>query len=571
MYLPPAATNPNRVNTLRFGRKLRKCMGWVLLAIPGIPLLWSLGGAAAAGFDAEAWSAALQAPQFARAAALSLWTGLASTVLAVLLCAWTAGYLFAQRRDRSPYPLRGLAAMLSMPHAALAIGVVALVTPGGWILRLLSPWATGLQSPPDWQTTQDPWGLALLAVLTLKETPYLLWIVISQLQQPDIAARLRKEHTLACTLGYSQSQAWWRVVWPQLMGKLQLPCLAVLAYGIGTVDVSLVIGPIAPPTLAVIAWQWLQDADIATNAQGAVAAWVLMGLTALCAIALRTLIRMPLWRRRGCSGVDAASDAELRLGRSWADRLANQPLHLLPLTYAAVLAALAAGSLVGVWPFPALIPQSWTTAAWQSVWESREVLLTTIWLALVSAATALLWSLALLECAQSYLQRYLSALAYLPLALPSVLWVLGLHRLSIAWGIDATQSGLWLVHTLACLPYVLLGLSEPYRNFNPALQTLARTLGRSHIAFLWQVKWPLLKAALASSFAVGFAVSVAQYLPTLYVGAGRFATVSTEAVNMAAGGQRSLASAFAWLQWLLPVLMFAAAGVAGRARSFAQR
>ncbi len=61
-------------------------------------------------------------------------------------------------------------------------------------------------------------------------------------------------------------------------------------------------------------------------------------------------------------------------------------------------------------------------------------------------------------------------------------------------------------------------------------------------------------------------MSVAQYLPTLYVGAGRFQTVTTEAVTLAAGGQRSLTSAFAWLQWMLPVLAFGLAAWVGRAR-----
>jgi putative thiamine transport system permease protein len=84
---------------------------------------------------------------------------------------------------------------------------------------------------------------------------------------------------------------------------------------------------------------------------------------------------------------------------------------------------------------------------------------------------------------------------------------------------------------------------------------------------LLRVKWPLLRSALAASVAIGFAVSVAQYLPTLYVGAGRFATVTTEAVNLAAGGQRSLTAALAWLQWLLPVLVFALAARLGRTRT----
>mgnify|MGYP000479781526 FL=1 len=79
---------------------------------------------------------------------------------------------------------------------------------------------------------------------------------------------------------------------------------------------------------------------------------------------------------------------------------------------------------------------------------------------------------------------------------------------------------------------------------------------------------PWLQRAIASAWAVGFAVSVAQYLPTLYVGAGRFATVTTEAVTLAAGAQRSLMSAYAALQMLLPIAAFALAAWLGRPRRF---
>ena len=44
------------------------------------------------------------------------------------------------------------------------------------------------------------------------------------------------------------------------------------SWQLGGDDVALVIGPTTPPTLAVLAWQWLQDADPAMNAQGAAAA-----------------------------------------------------------------------------------------------------------------------------------------------------------------------------------------------------------------------------------------------------------------------------------------------------------
>jgi len=82
------------------------------------------------------------------------------------------------------------------------------------------------------------------------------------------------------------------------------------------------------------------------------------------------------------------------------------------------------------------------------------------------------------------------------------------------------------------------------------------------------VKWPLLKRALWSAWAIAFAVSVAQFLPTLYIGAGRFVTVTTEAVAQSAAGQRGLMSAYALLQTVLPLLVFAIAVMMGRPRHF---
>ena len=63
-------------------------------------------------------------------------------------------------------------------------------------------------------------------------------------------------------------------------------------------------------------------------------------------------------------------------------------------------------------------------------------------------------------------------------------------------------------------------------------------------------------------------MSVAQYLPTLYIGAGRFVTVTTEAVAQATAGQRGLMSAYAALQTILPLMAFALAALLGRPRRF---
>jgi putative thiamine transport system permease protein len=550
----------------------------LLLALLLVPLLCSLWQAVLAGLDAPAWHRLWHDHQTLLALAMSLWSGVASTVLATAASAWLLS------RTARPAQLQRLlqrqAWMLAVPHAAFAMGLVLWIAPSGWLLRLFSPWATGLDAPPPWPTTQDPWGLGLIAVLTLKEIPFLLWSAGSHLLRPEVAARLQRELQLAASFGYGTEAAWWRIVWPQLLARMAAPLLAVLAYSLTVVDVALVIGPGSPPTLAVLAWQWLQDANVDHNAQGGAAAWALAALVVLCAAAAWALLQAPLWRRWRSSGAPQMMRWDTNWhGMAMHSAAAPSPgIHaaagtaataLLTALYLAILTALLLGSFMGSWPFPALLPAHWSTAAWHTVWDSAASVWTTLWLAAASAACALLWVLAWLELAPPHWQARVQTLVYLPLVLPGLLWVLGLHRLALAWGLDASATGVWLAHVLACLPYVYLSMVGAYSGYDQRWWQLAASLGTTRWAFLLQAKWPMLRATIAAGFAVGFAVSVAQYLPTLYLGGGRFATVTTEAVGLASGGQRSLMAAFAWLQWLLPVLVFAVAARLARGRRFA--
>ncbi|MET0574369.1 MAG: hypothetical protein ABWZ83_00760 [Mesorhizobium sp.] len=66
----------------------------------------------------------------------------------------------------------------------------------------------------------------------------------------------------------------------------------------------------------------------------------------------------------------------------------------------------------------------------------------------------------------------------------------------------------------------------------------------------------MLTRALLTAAAVGFAVSVGQYLPTVLIGAGRLDTITTEAVALASGGNRRVIGVYAFLQMLLPAIGF---------------
>lgn len=66
----------------------------------------------------------------------------------------------------------------------------------------------------------------------------------------------------------------------------------------------------------------------------------------------------------------------------------------------------------------------------------------------------------------------------------------------------------------------------------------------------------IIKPAIISAWAVGFSVSVVQYLPTLLLGGGRVLTITTEAVAVGTGYDRRLAAVYGLTQAVLPLLFF---------------
>lgn len=68
----------------------------------------------------------------------------------------------------------------------------------------------------------------------------------------------------------------------------------------------------------------------------------------------------------------------------------------------------------------------------------------------------------------------------------------------------------------------------------------------------------LIRPALTAA-AVGIAVSVGLYLPTVLIGGGRVASLTTEAVALTSGGDRRAIGVFALLQTAAALLPFAVA------------
>ena len=519
-----------------------------------LPAFGYLPAIGATDFSLQPWRTLLAEPGLSHALILTLWTGVAATLLALLL---TLALLAGCYQSRWLLRIRrSLAPLLAMPHAALALGLAFLIAPSGGLARLLSPWATGWERPPELGPfgPQDPWGLSLILALTLKETPYLLFMSLAGL------ARWPADHDLAVarTLGYGPVSAFLKVVLPQLYPLIRLPVFAALAFALSVVDVALIIGPSAPPTLAVQALRGFNDPDLHARLPAAAAALLLTGLTGLALLlwegAIQLLARCSrAWLSDGGRGGGGVLTQWLALG-SGALALGLATLSAL---------GLLVWSFAQRWTFPEAWPTQWTLAHWRGQFDSLAAATgNTLGIGVAATGVALLLVIACLEQEQRQ-RRAVSGrslwLLYLPLLVPQVSFLFGVQVLLAGWGLEGHWLALLWTHLLFVVPYVFLSLADPWRAFDQRYAQSARTLGAGPARVFWRIKLLLLGGAVAVAAAVGFAVSVTQYLPTVFAGAGRYSTLTTEAVALASGANRRLIGVYAVAQTLLPLLGFALA------------
>lgn len=527
-------------------------LGGVLL--PALGYMPALGGNT---FDTAAWGNLLAEPGLWRSAAVSLASGLVTTAasLGIVLL-----FLAGSRETRLyRWILRITSPLLAVPHAAAAFGLAFLIAPSGLVARLLSPWATGWERPADLLIVHDPWGIAMMAGLIAKEVPFLLLMSLAVLPQLDAARRL----AVARGLGYRPTTAWLKAVAPGLYPLIRLPVYAVIAYASSTVDVALILGPTNPPTLSVAVLRWFQAADLSLRFQASAGALLQLGVT---------LAALGLWRLGEAAVAGIAKNWLTGGGRGTCDAptraIGSGAVAIASASAFAGIAGLALASVAGLWRFPDALPTALTTEHWAGALPTiGGPLVQSLSIGAFATAAAIAVVLAVLENEVRTGRpagRAALRVLYLPLIVPQTAFLFGL---AIAAETAGARPGFWPVaagHVVFVLPYVYLSLSEAYRRLDPRWTMTARTLGATPGQAFRRVRLPLLVAPSLTAVAVGLAVSVGQYLPTLLLGAGRVTTVTTEAVALASGGDRRIVGVWVLVQALLPAIGFAIALFAPR-------
>ncbi|RUO77010.1 ABC transporter permease subunit [Idiomarina seosinensis] len=463
-----------------------------------------------------------------------------SSLLLTITTTLLAAYLALQAAQYSLVRFSRLTAILSLPHVAFAVGLMFLLSPSGYLVRIIEAVTGWLPSPPVGWPLPEKSMVTLTLVLVAKEVPFLLLMIAAQLRQLPYQRWLLQ----AQSLGWSRSRSWWLIVVPALLPRLKFPLAAIAIYTVSVVDIPLLVGPNTPGVLAMVIfeqqYQFNQAGSIMVGVGLLIAAGVL--LLAFNAASIRMFLRFSQRQRR-------VKTKSPRFG--WTAGISVR--SVLVVVSWLVLALLLLHSIAGGWFYPDLVPNNWQWQRWVKEWPYIQPLLwTSFWLAVVSALLGLIAAVAVLEWQRQRQQRQLKVWPLLMLLIPQLVLVLGWQQ---SFGQGSQGPALVWSHTVFCFPYAYLVLHGAWVNYDERWLYQAQSLGYSYWQSWWRILLPMLKAPLLMAFAVAFSVSIAQYLPTQWLAGGTLPTLTTETVSIAAGGDWRLASVYALMQAALPMLV----------------
>lgn len=478
---------------------------------------------------------------------VTLGVAVIAPLLACYLALWMAPVLLKSGKLQQL-----LSPLLSVPHVAFAVGLMLLMSPSGWLIRAFEA-ITGLfpVPPQGWLLPQKS-TLTVVVVLVLKELPFLLLMISAQLKQlPSQRWMIQAQ-----SYGYSDRQAWWRVVTPELLTRLTLPMAAVIIYSLSVVDIPLLVGSNPSALLAQRVFEWRFQFSAESQASALAGAGLLVVL-ALALLALNTQHANLYKQWIAVKGMTSRQRPQST------EKISRYAWGTLAVLAAGVIGVLILQSLASSWFYPGLWPESVGLSRWQNEWAYlAEPTRNSLWLAAASAAIGLVCAVALLQRQRQRQEDTLDWPILLALFVPQVPLVLG-WQLALGNTLSAGWQGMWVLwsHTVYTLPYAYLVLHGAYMGYDEQWLIKAQSHGYTTRQAWWRVMLPMLKQPLAVAFAVAFSVSIAQYVPTQWLGQGGSSTLTTEAVSVASGGDWRIGSLYALLQMILPLIVFIAVGL----------
>ena len=431
----------------------------------------------------------------------------------------------------------------------MAIGLIFLFSPSGLFFRLFSPWLTGFDRPPNFFIIPDEYGFFLILGLILKEIPFFILVSLSAIQQFSA----RQIFDLGKSLQNSNFSSWCILIFPLIYKKIRLVIFIVIAFTASVVDMSLILAPSTPSTLAIRILQIYQSSDIdsffiASN----------LALIQLLIIIILLLSWMILEKI-----------VEHKLFFIFFMKILSFKIFFLKNLIFASAAILFSLSVLGIfssllwgfsknWYFPSFFPNSIDIDTFINFYnENKFIVFISIFISVVVSFLSSLLTIIWVELMDILKMKklYLEWIIFIPLFIPQISFLIGLQSFIILFNFDSFLIPLIIIQLFYVIPYSFIILAPSLREIKKDIIRVAASLGKNRFQRLVQIKLPIIMSSFLTSFAIGMLVSFSLYIPVYFIGAGRVTTLTVEALNLALSGSRQDLGVATFFQIIIPILI----------------
>lgn len=221
---------------------------------------------------------------------------------------------------------------------------------------------------------------------------------------------------------------------------------------------------------------------------------------------------------------------------------------IFPILYLFIL------SFSGGWSWPDILPAEFSLRAWKYVLGTASGTWHSIGVSLYIAVVVTIINAVIAIPAGDALGRYnfpfkgvLEIILMLPILVPPIVILVGLHRTFISLGLTEKVSGVILAHMLPTLPYMIRATTISFSRLGFEWEEQAKILGAGMIRRFVHVVFPFLLPGIIVGSALTILISMSQYVITLLIGGGQVITLTVKMFPYLNGGDQGTGAAYSIL------------------------
>lgn len=513
---------------------------FVLLAAVGITPTWEV---ISLNWNAEALRDSIYIKQIVLAFMRANLIG-----IVVFMLVFISGYLLSINFNKKY--IQTCMYFLAIPHISLALGFSFLLMPSGILFRLIAR-ATHSTEVGHISLIHDSLGISMSVVVVIKLVAFIMFMLLAGLQDYKLQYQVLQSKLLR----HNKFQTWLYIIFPQMMPKIFVPFLISIAYAISPIDVASILGHRFPPTIGIMIRTLFNQVQREEFINGNVLC-IVLGIASILSLFLWTGVfygvRKILRKGYVCPHKYYLSDKTIL-------KISKTSFFFFTGIVVVSTILLCIWSIVIRWDFPDFLPTrigitnqiSYLTRFTSSINH-------TMLIAMLSTLISLFVSIVILEMLNAlYWRRQFLVLGILllPILLPSIVYITGVHMFFLYLGINGTLFAMVWVHALRVTPYITLLLYGVFKTYNPYFIIQAKVLGKRYLKTLYTIKLPMLILPIGYAVLIGMLVCVTEYVYAQFIGEGKWETVTLLTISLYSGGNRQIMSISGVLLTVLNLLI----------------